>query len=159
MIPTQFSLYHIHNLTYGCGFGHIYVETSTSLYILRIHNPKCEFIFTTSPKVKKIINKPPTERLIDPDPIASLTNSVCSGVTVTTHMYVPLSMEELGGENTNWAMNNVLFTLICGGRGTRPLTPENAASSLVHVLFTTTSLYVTPPSKVILQFRVTVTPA
>ena len=96
--------------------------------------------------------------MIDPDPFASLTNSGCDGVTVTTHMYVPLSVE-LGGKNTNWAMNNVLLTLVCGGGVTRPLTPENTAPSLVHVLFTTTSLSVTPPSKVILQFRVTVSPA
>ena len=97
--------------------------------------------------------------MIDPDLIVPMANSGCDGVTVTTHVYMPLSMEELGGENTNWAMNNVLFTVIFGGRVTRPLTPENAAPSLVHVLFTTTSLSVTPPCKVILQFRVTVSPA
>ena len=96
--------------------------------------------------------------MIDSDFIAPLTNSVCSGVTVTTHVYVPLSMEELGGENTNWAIDNVLLTLVCGRTVTRPLTPENTAPSLVHVLFTSTSLSVTPPSKLILQFRVTVSP-
>ena len=68
-------------------------------------------------------------------------------------------MEELGGENTNWAINSVLLTLICGRTVTRPLTPENTAPSLVHVLFTTTPLSVTPPNRLILQFRVTVSPA
>ena len=114
----------------------------------------CEF-----QSLNNITDKPLAERLIDLDPIVPMTNSVCDGVTVTTHVYMPLSMEELGGENTNWAMNNVLLTLVCGGRVTRPLTPENTAPSLVHVLFTTTSLSVTLPSKVTLQFRVTVSPA
>ena len=102
---------------------------------------------------------PLTAKAIDPDPIVPMANSGCDGVTVTTHVYMPLSMEELGGENTSWVMNNVLLTLVCGGRVTRPLTPENTAPFLVHVLFTTTSLSVTPPSKVILHFRVTVSPA
>ena len=102
---------------------------------------------------------PLTERVINSDLTAPVTNPGRGEVRVTTHVYRPLSMEELGGENTNWVMNNVLFTLVCGGRVTRPLTPENTAPSLVHVLFTTTSLSVTPPSKVILQFRVTVSPA
>ena len=101
---------------------------------------------------------PLTAKAIDSDPITLMTNSGCDGVTVTTHMYVPLSSEELGGENTNWAMNTFVLTLIYGRTVTRPLTPENTAPSLVHVLFTATSLSVTPPTKVILQFRVTLLP-
>ena len=106
----------------------------------------------------KLNTLPLTAKANDPDPIAPVTNSVCDGVTITTHVYVPLSTEELGGENTNWAINTLVFTLIFGGRVTRPLTPENNAPSFVHVLFTTTSLSVTPPSKVILQLRVILLP-
>ena len=101
---------------------------------------------------------PLTERVIDFDLVAPVTSSGCREVRVTTHVYVPLSMEELDGENTNWERNTVLLTWICVRRVTRPLTPENTAPSLVHVLFTATSLSVTRPSKMILQFRVILLP-
>ena len=77
---------------------------------------------------------------------------------VTMHAYVPLSIEELRGENTT-DLIKVLLVGICSFKVTRPGTPENTAPSLVHILVTITSLSVIPPLRRIVQLRVKLLPA
>ena len=71
------------------------------------------------------------------------------------HTYVPLSMEELRGENINSVEYTVPVNLCKGVLVTRPLTPENGAPSFVHILFTVTSLFVTLPNRLVTHLRVT----
>ena len=87
-----------------------------------------------------------------------LTNSGRIGVRVTMHAYVPLSIEELRGENTTVLIKTLLVGL-CSFEVTRPGTPENTVPSLVHLLVTVTSLSVIPPLRTIVQLRVKLLPA
>ena len=81
-------------------------------------------------------------------------------VRVTTHPYVPLSLEELKGENINCHEWTVPFTLgACLRSLIRPLTGENAVLFLYHVLLTITCEFVTPPIRVASHLRVTLLPA
>ena len=99
-----------------------------------------------------------TSRATDPAPEAPMTNCCCTGVRVTIHTYVPLSMEELRGENCSWLYEIVLLT-DSPRIMTRPLTPEKGAPFLVHVMFTLTSVSVTPPVSVAVHLRFTLLPA
>ena len=77
---------------------------------------------------------------------------------VTTHEYVPLSIEELRGENTT-DLTMTLLVGLCSFKVTRPGTPENTAPFSVHLLVTITSLSVIPPLRTIVQPRVKFLPA
>ena len=99
-----------------------------------------------------------TLRTTDPTPEVPMTNCCCTGVTVTLHTYVPLSMEELREENCSWLYEIVLVKLPPRIM-TRPLIPENGISFLVHVMFTLTSVSVTPPNSVAVHLRFTLLPA
>ena len=109
-------------------------------------------------KVSCIVISPRTASDIDCDLFTMLTNSGRTGVRVATHEYVPLSIEELRGENTTDLTMTLLLGL-CSFKVTRPGTPENTASFLVHLLVTVTSLSVIPPLRTIVQLRVKLLPA
>ena len=108
--------------------------------------------------VSCIVISPRMASDIECDLFTVLTNSGRTGVRVTTHAYVPLSIEELRGENTTVLIKTLLVGL-CSFEVTRPGTPENTAPSLVHLLVTITSLSVLPPVRVITQLRVKLLPA
>ena len=101
---------------------------------------------------------PRTASDVDCDLFTTLTNSGLIGVRVTTHAYVPLSTDELRGENIT-VLIKTLLVAICSLTVTRPGTPENTAPSLVHLLVTITSLSVIPPLRTIVQLRVKLLPA
>ena len=105
-----------------------------------------------------ILISPRTASDIECDLFTVLTNCGRIGVRVTTHAYVPLSIEELRGENTTVLIKTLLVCL-CSFEVTRPGTPENTAPSLVHLLVTITSLSVIPPVRRIVQLRVKLLPA
>ena len=102
---------------------------------------------------------PRTASDIDSDLLGVLTNSGRIGVRVTAHSYVPLSIEELRGENTTVLIKALVVGLCSSGKVTRPGTPENTAPSLVHLLVTITSLSVIPRLRIITQLRVKFLPA
>ena len=106
-----------------------------------------------------LLISPWTASDVVPDLLTALTNSGRIGVRVTTHAYVPLSIEELRGENTTVLMKVLVIGLCSGGKVTRPGTPENTDPPLVHLLVTITSLSVIPPLRTIVQLRVKFLPA
>ena len=99
-----------------------------------------------------------TLRTTDLTPVVPVTNCCCTGVRVTIHTYVPLSMEELRGENCSW-LYEIVLVIVSSWTVTRPLIPENGTSFLVHVMFTLTSVSVTPPDSVAVHLRFTLLPA
>ena len=123
---------------------------------------KLNFFYTdilAYPLLSCSLTSPWTASDNDPDPITAVTNCGCLGVRMDTHVYVPLSIDELRGENTNCLKKSLPVCLCWFETVTRPLIPVNAAPSLVNMLLTVTSLSVTPPSRSIAQFRVTLLPA
>ena len=87
-----------------------------------------------------------------------MTNCCCTGVTVTIHTYVPLSMEELRGENCSW-LYKIVLVKVSSKIVTRPLIAENVAPFLVHVVFTLTSVPMTTSDSVAVHLRLTLLPA
>ena len=109
-------------------------------------------------RVACLLISPRTATDIECDLFTVLTNCGRIGVRVTIHAYVPLSIEELRGENTTVLIKTLLVGL-CSIEMTRPGTSENAAPFFVHLLVTITSLSVIPPLRVITQLRVKLLPA
>ena len=94
------------------------VKVNQNIFCWVIRQPSSSLIFWPISSLMLSLSPPSspwTASNIDPDPIIAVTNSGCNGVRVTTHLYVPLSIEELRGENTNCLIKLALFSLIWFG--------------------------------------------